>query len=230
MKKVQLFLAGDSTMSHYEASAFPRMGWGQALQNFFTDELIVKNHAASGRSTKSFINENRWAVMEREFSEGDYVLIQFGHNDQKPDEARATKPFTTYQENLRFFIHRARSFGVTPILLTSIARRHFDKDGKLLETHGEYPRAMRELAVREGIIFIDMLENTKEALINLGPERSKDWFMWVDPNQYEGYPDGEKDDTHLRAEGAHAHAKIFIEEIVRFNHPLCKYIKSEVTK
>jgi lysophospholipase L1-like esterase len=230
MEKVQLFLAGDSTMSHYETSAYPRMGWGQALQAFFTDELVVRNHAASGRSTKSFIDENRWTEIEKGFRSGDYVLIQFGHNDQKPDEERATKPFTTYQENLKFFINRARSFGVTPILLTSIARRHFDKDGQLMETHGDYPRAMRELAVRESVIFIDMLEKTKDALIRLGSDRSKDWFMWIEPEQFSGYPNGEKDDTHLREEGAHAHAEIFIKEILRFHHPLAEYLKSEVTK
>ncbi|MFC4402707.1 rhamnogalacturonan acetylesterase [Gracilibacillus xinjiangensis] len=230
MEKVQLFLAGDSTMSHYEPSAYPRMGWGQKLQHFFTDELVVRNHAASGRSTKSFINEDRWLNMEKEFHEGDYVLIQFGHNDQKTDEARATTPYDTYQENLTFFINRSRLFGVTPILLTSIARRHFDNEGNLLETHGDYPRAMRELAVREAVIFIDMLEKTKEALIKLGPERSKEWFMWVEPGQFNGYPNGEKDDTHLREEGAYTHAEIFIKEVLRFNHPLCKYVKSEVTK
>ncbi|KAB8137590.1 rhamnogalacturonan acetylesterase [Gracilibacillus oryzae] len=225
MEKVQLFLAGDSTMSHYEPSAYPRMGWGQALPSFLNDRLTVKNHAASGRSTKSFIEEGRWSDMEKEFQEGDYVLIQFGHNDEKPDEARATKPFTTYQENLTFFINRARAAKVTPILLTSIARRHFDQDGNLLETHGDYPRAMREVGITEGVVCIDMLDKTREALMELGPARSKDWFMWLEPDHYIGYPNGEQDDTHLKDIGAHAHANIFVQELERLHHPLRLYLK-----
>lgn len=135
---------------------------------FFTDEIKVQNHAASGRSTKSFLSENRWTEMERQFQSGDYVLIQFGHNDQKLDKERATDPFTTYQENLRFMIVSARGHGVTPILLTSIARRHFDEKGFLKDTHGHYPDAVRQLALLEKVVCIDMLQKTSEAIERLG--------------------------------------------------------------
>ncbi|MGP4039365.1 rhamnogalacturonan acetylesterase [Gracilibacillus sp. D59] len=220
-----LFLAGDSTMATFEASKYPQMGWGQTLGQYFSNDLIVRNHAASGRSTKSFISEGRWDAIEKEFQEGDYVLIQFGHNDQKPDEERATKPFTSYQDNLRFFIQRSRAFGVTPILLTSIARRHFDENGNLQETHGDYPQAVRELSAEEGVVCIDMLTLTREALLELGDEKSKNWFMRLTPGEYEAYPDGEVDNTHLHERGAHQHCLLFVKELIRIEHPLASLAK-----
>ncbi|PWU67892.1 rhamnogalacturonan acetylesterase [Gracilibacillus dipsosauri] len=231
MKKIQLFIAGDSTMADYEDSHYPQMGWGQVLPYFFTDEIKVQNHAASGRSTKSFLSENRWTEMERQFQSGDYVLIQFGHNDQKLDKERATDPFTTYQENLRIMIASARDHGVTPILLTSIARRHFDEKGFLKDTHGHYPDAVRQLALLEKVVCIDMLQKTSEAIERLGLNESKKWFMWLETNQFSSYPDGAKDDTHLREEGAMAHAGIFIQELIERSHPLSRYVKKiEVTE
>ncbi|MGN8645958.1 rhamnogalacturonan acetylesterase [Gracilibacillus sp. HCP3S3_G5_1] len=221
----QLFLAGDSTMAIFEADRYPQMGWGQTLSYYFTDEIIVRNYAASGRSTKSFITEGRWAAIEQEFQRDDYVLIQFGHNDQKRDEERATKPFTSYQDNLRFFIRRARVFGVIPILLTSIARRHFDEKGHLEETHGDYPQAVRELARKEGVDCVDMLTLTREALQAQGAEQSKKWFMRLQPGEYAAYPDGQEDDTHLHERGAHQHCRLFVKELIRLKHPLAAHVQ-----
>ncbi|MDX8045169.1 rhamnogalacturonan acetylesterase [Gracilibacillus sp. S3-1-1] len=226
----QLFLAGDSTMAIVESSRYPQMGWGQTLADYFTDEIIVRNHAASGRSTKSFIDEGRWDEMERAFHPGDYVLIQFGHNDQKKDEERATQPFTSYQHNLHFFIQCARSAGVIPILLTSIARRHFNETGHLVETHGDYPQAMKELAVKEEVLCIDMLSITSDALRNQGDEASKKWFMRLAAGEYNNYPDGIEDDTHLHELGARAHCQLFVQALLKINHPLASYVKrSEVS-
>ncbi|SHM69247.1 rhamnogalacturonan acetylesterase [Gracilibacillus kekensis] len=220
---MQLLLAGDSTMEKVEDSKYPRMGWGQVLSQYFTNDIQVKNHAASGRSTKSFISEGRWDRLEQDSKKGDYVLIQFGHNDQKQDRERATEPFTSYQDNLRFFISRAHSFDITPILLTSIARRHFDKEGNLLETHGVYPQAVRELAKEENIVCIDMLARTREVLQQAGDEQSKQWFMRLEPGEYRAYPDGEKDDTHLSEKGAHQHCHIFVRELIRLGHPIAHF-------
>ncbi len=221
----RLLLAGDSTMATAETFKYPQMGWGQTLGHYFTDVLIVRNHAASGRSSKSFIAEERWDAIEKEFQAGDYVLIQFGHNDQKPDEERATNPYTSYQDNLRFFIQRSRAFGVTPILLTSIARRHFDENGHLQETHGDYPQAVRELAEKEEVVCIDMLTLTREALQELGDEKSKEWFMRLEPGEYEAYPDGAVDNTHLHERGAHQHCRLFVKELIRIKHPLASLVK-----
>ncbi|MFC4386355.1 rhamnogalacturonan acetylesterase [Gracilibacillus marinus] len=231
MESVQLFLAGDSTMSNYDSNAYPRMGWGQVLPMFFNEELVVRNHAASGRSTKSFIAEKRWETMEKDFRPGDFVFIQFGHNDQKPDVERRTEPYTSYQQNLTYFIQRAREHRVTPILLTSITRRHFDENGQLLDTHGDYPQAMRALANKEQVACVDMLIKTTEAVQQLGLEKSKQWYMWINSGQFKGYPDGEQDDTHLREEGAKKIASICVHELIKLNHPLATYVnKSEVSK
>src|SRR5699024_9116825 len=155
MGKIKLLLTGDSTMADYESEKYPGMGWGQALPRFFTEEVEVINHAMSGRSTKSFIAEGRWGELEKQITRDDFVVIQFGHNDQKFDKERSTSPFSSYQSNLRYFIERTRAFEATPILLTSIARRHFDENGNLLETHGEYPEAVRQLAEKLNVLCID---------------------------------------------------------------------------
>ncbi|WP_163538538.1 rhamnogalacturonan acetylesterase [Gracilibacillus sp. YIM 98692] len=222
---IQLFLAGDSTMSDYDYTRYPRMGWGQVLSDYLDERVNVRNHAASGRSSKSFIDEKRWTEMEKQFQKGDYLVIQFGHNDQKPDEERATQPFSSYQDNLRFFIRQGRSNGVCPILSTSIARRHFNKKGELQDTHGEYLKAVRDLAKEEEVPLVDMAKLTGAALQELGDQRSKEWFMWADPGVYEAYLNGEKDDTHLNETGAREHAKLFVREIVRMDHPLNEYVK-----
>ncbi len=223
----QLLLAGDSTMATFENVRYPQMGWGQTLSDFFTNEIQVKNHAASGRSTKSFISEGLWAKLEEEGQKGDYVLIQFGHNDQKLDQARSTQPFTSYQDNLRFFVNCARNAGMVPILLTSISRRHFDHLGNLLDTHGDYPRAVRELAEEENVVCIDMLARTREVLQQIGVDQSKQWFMILGPGEHTAYLGGLEDNTHLSEEGAHQHCRIFVRELLRVEHPLAVFVNKD---
>nr|WP_184246010.1 rhamnogalacturonan acetylesterase [Gracilibacillus halotolerans] len=218
-------MAGDSTMADYKKYSFPQMGWGQKMSDYFQSTVTIHNHAVNGRSTKSFIDENRWKEMEKQFQPGGYVIIQFGHNDQKEDKERATEPFTTYQQNLRHFIQRTRQFNVTPILATSIARRRFDVEGNLEDTHGDYPKAMRDLAREENITLIDMLKLTEQAIKQLGPEQSKQWFMWSKPDEYEAFPNGAKDDTHLNEMGASKVAGLFVRELRKLEHPLANYLK-----
>jgi len=179
----------------------------------------------SGRSTKSFIAEGRWEELEKQITRGDYVVIQFGHNDQKSDKERSTNPFSSYQSNLQYFVERTRAFEATPILLTSIARRHFDEDGNLLESHGEYPVAVRQLAEKLNVWCIDMLQLTRKALKEMGDEKSKEWFMWFEPNQHSYFAEGLQDNTHLQEKGAEEHAKLFTNELVKLSHPLATYLK-----
>ncbi|GAB2557078.1 rhamnogalacturonan acetylesterase [Gracilibacillus alcaliphilus] len=225
MTAFQLFLAGDSTMSDYPADDYPRMGWGQVLSDYFDDKVSICNHAASGRSTKSFIDEGRWEQITAVWQPGDYVFIQFGHNDQKPDVERATDPFTSYAANLRFFIEQARAAEVTPVLLTSIARRHFDDQGILQDTHGLYPEAMRQVAKLQQVMCLDMLKRSSQLLMKLGEQGSKSLFMQLAPGVYPNYPLGEQDDTHLTEKGAQAHSKLCIEELRLIHHPLAQYVK-----
>ena len=139
-----LYIAGDSTAAQKYADAAPETGWGMALPFFLHKDLPVANHAVNGRSSKSFVDEGRLAVILRQIRPGDFLLIQFGHNDaKKEDPARYTEPWSTYQSHLRQYIDGARARGARPVLATSVERRKFDAAGKALPTHGDYPAAMR---------------------------------------------------------------------------------------
>lgn len=225
MNKRQIFLAGDSTMADYPSSSFPQMGWGQELSAFFTEEISIQNKAMNGRSTKTFLAEGRLDEIKESLQPGDFLFIQFGHNDSKREEARGTDPFSTYQENLRTFIETAKSKGATPLLLTPIQRRKFEDDGTLQQTHGSYPTAMRQVAETESVGLIDMTALTSEFLLNLGPERSKQYFMWLDKTESANFSEGAKDDTHLNQAGARQIAKIAAEAIVQEDGPLSKYVQ-----
>lgn len=201
MKKI--YLIGDSTCQNNDETTFPQTGWGQVFHKIVKDEYEVINLAKNGRSTKSFIDEGLFKVVEENIKAGDYLFIQFGHNDEKDDPTRHTDPYTSYQDNLLYFINTARNNGAIPVLLSSIYRRHFDENGKIMENvHLQYPKACQELAKREKVIFIDMCELTKQSLIKIGDEDSKRLFMYFEKEIYSNYPDGKKDNTHLRYEGA----------------------------
>ncbi|WP_373232968.1 GDSL-type esterase/lipase family protein [Cohnella sp.] len=213
---IRVFLAGDSTMSEYDASLAPRAGWGQALGELLNDRAIIRNKAASGRSSKSFLAEGRLGLIKSALRPGDVLLVQFGHNDQKPDEERRTEPFGTYQENLRAYIEAARSKDAYPMLLTPVQRRSFDERGIHLDTHGDYSVAMRQLAGETGVPLVDLAASSKRLMEELGPERSKELYLWLEPGAHPNYPDGVQDDTHFSEAGAREIARLFVREIKEF--------------
>lgn len=194
------FLCGDSTLCSYTPNWAPMMGWGQAL-SALADGVFVENCAVAGRSSKSFIGEMRLNFIELCLRRGDKLFIQFGHNDEKEDLERATSARVTYPEYLGMYIDAARRQGAEPILLTSIARRHFDENGVLLHTHGDYPAAMRDLAIHRGVRLLDMEKATEELYTALGEEGSKALFNWQ-AKGHPNYPDGVQDNTHLCLTGA----------------------------
>ncbi len=201
--KTYVFYAGDSTAAQKAACAFPETGIGQMLPLFLKENITVHNHAVNGRSTKSFIDEGRLERIDKELREGDFLFIQFGHNDEKSeDPSRYTTPFGSFKENLRLFIRTAQKHNAIPVLMTAIERRQFDEEGKLKHTHGDYIEAVLQTAAEEHCEVIDMNALTREAIIEAGIEKSKDYFMNFDAGIYENYPDGKKDNTHLRPEGA----------------------------
>lgn len=221
-----LFLAGDSTVTDEEASGYPYAGWGQVLSYGFKPDIAVSNHAVSGRSSKSFIKEGRleriWAAMKPH----DYLLIQFGHNDQKFDEARHTEPFTTYKDYLRQYVEGARKYGGVPLLVTPVQRRYFNVDGSLADTHGDYISAMKELAAEEEVHIIDLAEASKKLFECLGPEGTKQIFMWTCPGEYEAFPNGTEDNTHFQEQGALVIAGLVLEGLRNLDlHPLKMYLK-----
>ncbi len=204
---LRLFLVGDSTCATKElAGQNPERGWGHMFQPLFDGSVVVENHAANGRSTRSFRSEGRWRRVCGRLQPGDYVFVQFGHNDSKSDTARYSSP-EQYAENLRCYVREARERGATPVLLTPIVRRHF-VDGVLTDTHGDYPGAMRRVAREEGVVLLDMEALTRQWVAQLGDEHSRECFMWVEPGTCPRYPEGQRDDTHLNVRGAHAVARM----------------------
>ena len=224
---IHIFMIGDSTMANKKPSTEPERGWGHVLQHFFTDEIVVSNHAQNGRSSKSFINEGRWKAVLDSIKPGDYVIIQFGHNDQKPDSARHTDPYTTYKANLEKYVNETRSKGANPILCTSIIRRKFDKNGVLIDTHGDYPVVTRLVAKEMNVPLIDLQKETEKLVMELGQEDSKKLYLYTQPGEYPNRPDGVKDDTHLCIFGANKVAELAVNKMIDLKLPLAQYVKTE---
>lgn len=200
---VQVFIAGDSTASTYTSSAAPRAGWGQALPVFLTPNAVAVNEALSGASSKSFVDLGRLDRILSRIKRGDYLLISFGHNDEKKeDPARYTEPSTTYKSYLSQYIDKSRAKGAKPVLVTSVERRRFDSSGKITPTHGAYPAAMRQLAQAKGVPLIDLTAQSTALYNRVGVEGTKKYLMHLKPGQYPNYPNGVEDNTHFQATGA----------------------------
>lgn len=228
-----VYMIGDSTMANKPLDKDNQeRGWGMVLDEFLQGDIRVDNHAVNGRSSKSFIDEGRWDVVLGKLCKGDYVIIQFGHNDEKPKEDRHTDPQTTFRANLIRFIQEARSKGAKPILMNSIVRRKFDENApnRLQDTHGEYVVVPGEVAREMDVPYVDAHALTRDLVESYGPERSKELFMWIPAGKYEFAPDGKQDDTHLNVKGSHIVAKMLLNEIVRQEPKLKKYIKSKSTQ
>lgn len=213
--KITVYLIGDSTMADKPTSVFPETGWGMPFPVFFDSTVTVENHAKNGRSTKTFISENRWQPIVDKLKEGDYVFIQFGHNDESKEKVdRYTTP-EEFKKNLVKFITETRSKRATPILLTPVTRRRFDKDGKIQQTHLEYSPLVREVAKEQNVIWIDLDERSRELLQQFGEEQSKLLFLQLAPGEHPNYPEGKNDNTHFSELGARKVAQIVLAELMK---------------
>jgi lysophospholipase L1-like esterase len=210
-----IFMIGDSTMADKPLiPPNPERGWGQMLPMYFKDGVRIENHAVNGRSTKSFIEEGRWKTVTNRLRPGDYVIIQFGHNDEKKnDPKRYTEPFGGFKTNLARFICESRAQGAIPILATPIARRKFDGNGALVDTHGDYVKAMREVAQEQQALLLEMNTRSIELLTQLGPDSSKRLFDWIPAGEFERHPKALTDDTHFNAYGASRICDLAVGEI-----------------
>ncbi|MDR7000130.1 rhamnogalacturonan acetylesterase [Neobacillus niacini] len=225
-KRITMYLAGDSTVSNYPDNMTPRTGWGQVLPAFFDGQVLIKNRAVPGRSSKSFIKEGRLAVILKQIHKGDYLFIQFGHNDEKiKDPSRYTEPSTTYKTYLKQYIDGARQNGAIPVLVTPVERRRFSPEGSAAETHGRYPAAMKELGQKEHVTVIDLTEKSRKLFQQLGPEKTKELFMWLDPGTNPNFPRGVQDNTHFQDKGAREIAKLVVEGIKEHGLGLRTYLK-----
>ncbi|HOT98061.1 MAG TPA: rhamnogalacturonan acetylesterase [bacterium] len=223
-----LRLIGDSTMADKPVAETPERGWGQLFPQFYRADIQVVNYARNGRSTKSFIAEGLWAKVLADLRRGDYLFIQFGHNDAKSsDTSRYAAPHTTYRANLIRFVEEARACGAQPILITPVARRYFSPEGILQDAHGEYPGVVKEVAALYKVPLIDLHARSMQRLAELGPERSERLFMRVPPGLFKALPDGKSDNTHFMEEGAVEMAKLVIAGLREMNHPLIRYFKPE---
>ncbi|MEV0177293.1 rhamnogalacturonan acetylesterase [Streptomyces sp. NPDC050803] len=202
-----LFIAGDSTAAQKYADAAPETGWGMALPFLLHKDLPVANHAVNGRSSKSFVDEGRLDVILGAIRPGDFLLVQFAHNDEKvTDPARYTEPWTTYQDHLRLYIDGARARGARPVLATAVERRRFDAGGNAQPSHGDYPAAMRALAAEEDVALLDIQALSLALWQELGVEETKKYFNWTATEQ---------DNTHFNPPGAIAVARLVVQELLR---------------
>ena len=234
-----IFMIGDSTMANKNINhGSPERGWGMVLQCYFDDGIKVDNHAVNGRSSKSFIDEGRWQKVVEQIKPGDYVFIQFGHNDEKPKADRHTDPGTTFDENLRKFVRETREKGGTPVLFSCVVRRNFFKKtpkndddealrnttgakvapqegDTLYDTHGDYRYSPRNVAKEMGVVFVDANAITHELEQGLGREESKKLHMWFLPGEEPSIPKGRQDNTHYNIHGAHVVAKLLADAVAK---------------
>ncbi len=243
---ITIFMIGDSTMANKPTKYDnPERGWGQMLAGFFTEDVRVDNHAVNGRSSLSFINEGRWDKVVSKIRKGDYVFIQFGHNDEKPKPDRHTDPGTTFDENLRKFVRETRDKGGIPVLLNSIVRRNFGENknavtdddlhgkgttevtegDKLIDTHGAYLDSPRNVAKEMNVPFIDANKITHDLVEGLGPEKSKAVYLWIEPKTIMACPDGRKDNTHMSVWGARTVTRLIVEQVAKEIPELGKYVR-----
>ena len=248
-KTTTIFIIGDSTAAKKDISTgSPERGWGMALQCYFDSAYIrVDNHAVNGRSSKSFIDEGRWDKVLSAMKPGDYVIIQFGHNDEKPAVERHTDPGSTFDYNLAKFVRETRERGGIPILMNPVVRRNFaqkplknDDDEKLrnttfadgsklvegdslIDTHGLYKVAPRDVARRMNCHFIDANQITHDLEQSLGVEASKKLHMWYKPGEEPSLPQGRQDNTHYNIYGAQVVAKLLAEALIEEIPVLSKY-------
>lgn len=252
---ITVFMIGDSTMANKPLDKENQeRGWGQMLPMFFEGAIKVDNHAVNGRSSKSFIDEGRWEKVREKIRPGDYVIIQFGHNDEKAKSAdRYTVPGGTFDANLKKFVNETREKGATPILMNSIVRRNFPANGiaaaqtddrqktwkkglenypaegdTLVDTHGDYRIAPRNVAEEMGVAFIDMNTLTHELVQGLGRENSRMLYMWMPVGVYEFAPEGRIDNTHLNVFGGIVVSRLAVNAIAEKVPALKPYIRRTV--
>lgn len=226
-RPITVFLAGDSTVADKPyREGNPEKGWGQVFPLYFKDGVRVANHAVNGRSTKSFIDEGRWAALLSEVTAGDYVFIEFGHNDSKVEsEERHAAADGAYSDNLRRFVSDVRALDATPVLLTPIVRRRFDEQGRFYDTHEGYPDAVRKVAAELDVVLIDLHKSTQQMLVGFGPEASKKLFLHIDTTEYPNLKQALADDTHLSAYGAFKVADMVVAELKVSLAELAAYLK-----
>ena len=226
---MRVFLIGDSTMADKLPADFPETGWGMPFSKLFNEAVEVQNHAYNGRSTKSFRREGRWAKVQAQLKKGDYVFIQFGHNDAKAsDTARYAPSQTDFRENLTRYVAETRAKGGIPILLTPTQRRKFDSTGVFIDQHADYPNVVREVAAKEKVLLIDIEKESKKYIRSEGPEGAKKMFLHYPVGIFRKFMKGAADDTHFSPFGAMKISDMVAEAILASNEHLRSFLKKSI--
>jgi len=223
-KAITVFLCGNSTVVDQDSE--PWAAWGQVIPAFFNEKVSFANYAESGESSNTFLNAKRFEKALTFMKKGDYVFIEFGHNDekQKGEDKGAYKHFT---KSLKVYIDEARKKGAHPILLTPTQRRHFDASGKIIETHGDFPQAVKDLAAKENVPVIDLTTLTTELYYALGVEGSKKALVHYPANTFPGQDEDLADNTHFNSYGAVQVAKCIIQGLIDNQIPLTKHLRDK---
>lgn len=225
-EKLTIFLCGDSTAANKLPADFPEKGWGMVLSSYFNEAVEVQNHAVNGRSTKSFITEGRWQKVISQVKKGDWVLIQFGHNDQKvADTTRSAPAQTLYRQNLIRFVNETRAKGGNPLLITPVMRRKFDENGVFVDQHGDYPQVVKEVAKELKVPMVDLHAKSQQAIEKHGVEGSKLLFLHYGGGIFPKFPKGIEDNTHFSTYGAAVMAGLVMEGIMELPIDLKSFVK-----
>jgi lysophospholipase L1-like esterase len=229
VRKQKVWLIGDSTMARKEVRAYPETGWGMPFSIFFDSTIEVDNRALNGRSTRTFITEGKWQPVVADLQEGDYVFVQFGHND----EVNTKKSYTTEEEfthNLEQYISETRSKKALPVLLTPVARRKFDSTGKIVGTHDVYSELVRKVAAKNQVPLIDLDRKSQNLYQRMGAETSRYLFNYLKKGEHPNYPDGKQDDTHFNELGARMIAELVLEGMREIKLPIVAHTFSPLKK
>jgi len=223
IQETTIYLAGDSTVVDQDVE--PWAAWGQMLPRFFRPGVVVANHAESGETTRSFVTEQRLAKVMSLIKPGDYLFIQFAHNDQKPNAVS----LDDYRKLLADFIAQARARGATPVLVTSMNRRTFDAEGKITNSLAGYPGAMREVAAQQHAVLIDLNAMSKALFEALGPEGTLRAFMHYPAKSFPNQNEAISDDTHFNGYGAYELARCVVHGIRQAKLPLRKFLTNDLS-
>ena len=223
---ITVYLAGDSTMAEKLAEKRPETGWGEKLQQLFdAKKVTIANRAKNGRSTKTFLAEGLWDNIIQNLKPGDYVLIQFGHNDSSKDKGDRYTPPADYRSNLAKMITDARDRKAHPVLLTPVVRRRFNDRAEFYDTHGEYPDLVRTVAREYKVPLIDMHQKSELVLKKYGADESRKLFLQLKPGEDQNYPNGIEDNTHFNSFGAEVMAKLVAQGIRELKLELADYLR-----
>ena len=226
-----VYIAGDSTVMTYKSgyNLYPQQGWGGRLPDYFTTTVTWSNRAIGGRSTKSFVDEGRLDSILSVILPGDYLFIQFGHNDGNSSVALHTDPFTTYKTYLAMYIDGAVAHGAIPVLVTPMGRRNYDSAGKFINDFVDRCTAMKQLAVEKNCKIIDLNSKSIAFYNGIGAPATGDVFLWLTAGQYPNFPNGVSDNTHFQEYGAGQLARLVLQGIEENNLGIKSAIAASIT-